>query len=205
MKDFDYQHWLSKASRHARRANEAADLLHDALLDAIRAQRTDFARDDNRRGFAGVLRNRAAMTARGAARRHKRETAAATSLRGGDGSPPKPVPSDTFIRALPRSARSVATLLVSGMSKRDILAALNISDTSFRQRMTTIRKSWRKLPESQHDAADDGENVIDPDLALGLMRRALLRHVRQLGGVGTHDPDGHLIVLETPARSGKSK
>jgi hypothetical protein len=29
----------------------------------------------------------------------------------------------------------------------------------------------------------------------------LLRHVRQLGGVGTHDPDGHLIVLET----GKSK
>jgi RNA polymerase sigma-70 factor (ECF subfamily) len=203
VKDFDYQHWLKAASRQARRANEAADLLHDALLDAIRAGQIDFAREENRRWFSGVLRNRAAMTARSATRRRKRETTATASLVGHRSRAKLAAPSDAFIRSLPPSARSVATLVASGMSKRDILSALHLTDTGFRQRMTTIRRAWRKLPEADQQAAEEGKEM-DSDLALGLMRRALLRHVRQLGGVGTHDPDGHLIVLAMPPPSRKS-
>src|SRR4051812_35134484 len=105
------------AARFSRRTAEAADLLHDALLDAIRAKRTDFSLDDTRRWFAGVLRNRAAMAARTAARRRRREAVP----RSGDAeeaqefSPPR-----GFVESLPPSARSLATLVVAGLSKREI-------------------------------------------------------------------------------------
>jgi RNA polymerase sigma-70 factor (ECF subfamily) len=192
--DFDYQHWLAAARRWTRRRSEAADLLHDALIEAIRAQRTDFAREPNRRWFSGVLRNLAAMTARSAARRKRRETIVAGTKPASRDRSPKP--SESFLYTLPPSARRVATLVVSGMDKREIIAALHLTDTSFRQRLTTIRKAWSDFTEAQAHA-DDADAPVDSDRALGLMRRALLRHVRQLGGVGTHDPDGHLIVLET--------
>ena len=197
MKGFDYPHWLATAARHTRRRAEAADLLHDALIDAIRADRTDFTAEDNRRWFAGVLRNRAAMTARTAARRRRREIARSDHVTGAGHFEP---PSD-FLAALPASARSVATLVVSGMTRPEITAALRLTDTSFRQRLTTIRRAWERLPATVRDDSfvlNDPErgNAADAgNLDLGLIRRALLVHVKQLGGIGTHDPDGHLIVL----------
>jgi RNA polymerase sigma-70 factor (ECF subfamily) len=111
----------------------------------------------------------------------------------------KLVPPRTFIDSLPAAARRVATLVVSGMNKHEITSALRLSETSFRQRLTTIRKAWRKAQayeddsESHLEASNPGAG--DADLDVGLIRRALLTHVRRLGGVGTHDPDGHLIVL----------
>jgi RNA polymerase sigma-70 factor (ECF subfamily) len=187
LKDFDYEWWLKAATHRSRRPSDAADLLHDALLDAIRADRTDFGRPETRRWFSGVLRNRAAMAARSAVRRRNRES----SLRSHDRQS-FARPSCMFIESLPAAARRVATLVVAGMTKPEILAILNLTDTSFRQRLATIRKAWQLVPGERDDIR------IDPDnLDLGLMRRALLRHVRALGGVGAHDPDGHLFILDS--------
>ena len=201
--DFDYPRWLAIAARHARRSAEAADLLHDALIDAIRAQRTDFSREENRRWFTGVLRNRGAMAARSAARRRGRETTVAQTRSSSNPRAISRMPTDTFLSSLPPSARRVATLVASGMAKQEIVQALRLTDTSFRQRLTTIRRAWKKLPDVT-EKEKDLDSPVDPDRALGLMRRALLRHVRQSGGIGTHDPDGHLIAFEIPARPRKS-
>lgn len=62
------------ARRHARRAEEADDLLQSALLIALESGRADLSAPDNRRWLAGVIRNRALMDARSIARRHRRET-----------------------------------------------------------------------------------------------------------------------------------
>ena len=69
-----YSDLLRLARRHTRRAEEAQDLLQDALLDAVAAGRADLSQSANRRWLIGVIRNRAALAARGAARRTRRET-----------------------------------------------------------------------------------------------------------------------------------
>jgi RNA polymerase sigma-70 factor (ECF subfamily) len=194
---FDYEHWLSVAKRAAHRASEAPDLLHDALLEALRTGRTDFADRANQRWFAGVLRNRAAMDARTAVRRMGRERNRVRDRAEQVAS----VPSELFIDTLPPAARRVAVLIIAGLNRDEIMAALQIAPTAFRQRLTTIRRAWKELPASRRAALsiDAGGRVNGLDL--GLLRRALLANVRRFGGVGTHDPDGHLIVLShSPSR-----
>lgn len=193
---FDYQHWLTVASRHARRASDAADLLQDSILEALRAERTDFSTDSTKRWFAGVIRNRAAMQARGSGRRKRRETIVATRDRPTATS--TPIPSASFVESLPASARRVAVFVVAGLNREEIIAALKIAPTAFRQRLTTIRRAWLKLPKPERDRLLIDAPIHTNGIDLGLLRRALLENVRRLGGVGTHDPDGHLIVLSEP-------
>ncbi|MGH7179302.1 MAG: RNA polymerase sigma factor [Tepidisphaeraceae bacterium] len=195
MTGFDYLHWLAAASRHTRVRSDAPDLLHDAILVAIRANRTDFHNEGTRRWFSGVLRNTAAMTAREAGRRRNRERLAPRPEESRDTLSP-PV---GFLDTLAPSARRVATLALGGMNRVEIMAALRLTGTAFRQRLTTIRRAWRKQCPSEPLQ----EPARDPELELGLVRQALIGHVRRLGGIGTHDPDGHLIVLEnlTPSQS----
>jgi DNA-directed RNA polymerase specialized sigma24 family protein len=215
--NFDYDHWLAVAARHARRRQEATDLLHDSLIDAIRADRVDFNDESTQRWFAGVLRNRAAMTARSAARRTKREQ----SLTPRD--TPEDQPSDAlapppdFLASLPRAARGVADLALAGLRREEIVAALGIADTAFRQRLTSIRKAWDRFTRDHPDAADAPDAPLHPrpdaEFELGLIRRALLAAVRHraqsdgtgAGAIGVHDPDGHLIVIgRSPASQSRA-
>lgn len=192
---FDYQHWLTVAGRHSRLASEAADLLQDSLLEALRARRTDFADEATQRWFTGVIRNRAAMQARGEGRRKRRETIVRQRDRA---TTSRSVPSQSFVETLPPSARRVAVLVIAGLNRHEIIAALKIAPTAFRQRLTTIRRAWLKLPPSERaQLSIDAPHPLN-GIELGLLRRALLANVRRLGGVGTHDPDGHLIVLSEP-------
>ena len=193
-----YNTWLSVARRHSRVADEAEDLLQDALLIAVRAGRVDLDDESNRRWLTGVVRNQAAMRARSAVRRRQRETAAAPE----PSVEPEPVTgawADLGLDALPRSARSVLALALHGQTRDEICRTLELSSTAFRQRLVAVRRSLGRLPDDlqrealavayarQHSRADD--------VALGLMRRALLARLRVAPGLGTHDPDGHLIVL----------
>jgi RNA polymerase sigma-70 factor (ECF subfamily) len=193
---FEYEHWLATARRCARRQDEAADLLHDSLIEAIRVGRTDFANESNRRWFTGVLKNRAKVDARSASRRTRREQARATRdhvVTEGT-TPPK-----EFIESLPRSARAVAVLALSGMRREEIVSALNLAPTAFRQRLSTIRCAWENLPDDQRPSIFEDAPTHprpDPEFELGLIRRALLAAVKWSQGLGVHDPDGHLIVID---------
>jgi RNA polymerase sigma-70 factor (ECF subfamily) len=207
----EYNHWLAVAARFARRRGEAEDLLHDSLLAAVQARRTNLDDPQTRAWFAGLVRNKAAMTARTAGRRRKREAAV---LPPAEEPPPQPAlaaaDEGTYqaIRSLPASARIVAILALHGLTRQEIAYVLDLAPEALRQRLTTLRKRWCALSEdAREDALDRAQRqrTVGQELECGLIRRALLAFLREQPGVGTHDPDGHLIIFERPARSAKSR
>jgi RNA polymerase sigma-70 factor (ECF subfamily) len=204
----DYNHWLGVAARCSKRRGEAEDLLHESLLAAVQAHRTDLTREQNRAWLAGTIRNQAMMAARSAGRRKRRESAAAAP----EEQAPKPAlagaaDDGTFdqIRALPAAARVVAILALHGLRRDEISYVLDLSPEALRQRLTTLRKRWGDLSD---DARDDAlgraharRRTLGQELESGLIRRALLAFLLEQPGLGTHDPDGHLIVFDTRSRS----
>ncbi len=194
-----YADWLAVARRHSRVASEAEDLLHDALIAAADADRLDLADERHRRWLTGTLRNLAAFRARSAVRRKQREAAQAPPE---DATPPAPLlgAEGSLARSgLPRSARSVLALALHGLRRDEICAILGLSDAAFRQRLVTLRRGLDRLPETSRQEAlalaYARRQSRGDDLALGLIRRALLARSATAPGLGTHDPDGHLLVL----------
>jgi RNA polymerase sigma-70 factor (ECF subfamily) len=138
------------------------------------------------------------MTARSAARRKARE--AAHSL-------VEPIASNNgdsdallaLIRQLPRSARIVATLALHGMTREEIAYVLDLSPTALRQRLTTIRRTCKDRSDSI--SSIDSSMTMGQELETGVLRRSLLAVVQRQAGLGIHDPDGHLIVIERDSTS----
>lgn len=203
---------LAEARRHARLASEAEDLLQDALLEAVRAGRADVTQAVNYRWVAGTLRNLGAMQARSAVRRRLREeqwSGDPSVGRGGSpeallcGRTPEAWRRHPALEGLPPSLREVALLALGGHDRREIGWLLGLSDTALRQRISTLRKRLgaQQGDESPGRPARPGGRSPEPldDLPLGLIRRALLPVARATGVAGTHDPDGHPILLGRPA------
>jgi DNA-directed RNA polymerase specialized sigma24 family protein len=199
-----YSRLRSEARRHARKAQDADDLVQDALLIALQNGRDGH---DDPAWLSGVLRNQAAMQARSAIRRRRRETAvaeheASPGLEGGtQHEPPSAI---VLLERLPPAARRVAVLALHGLNADEVRWILAISPTAFRQRLTSIRKTIGALPPSQRAEALALAYVRDParsvELQFGLIRRALKAALGGADGIGTHDADGHLIVVRTAAR-----
>ncbi len=192
-----YRRLRSEARRHARKAQDADDLVQDALLIALENGRDDPA------WLSGVLRNQAAMQARSAIRRRRRETVVSVDEIAPE--PQRDPPSATaLLRRLPPAARRVAVLALHGLSAEEIRWILGLSAAAFRQRLTSIRKTIGEMSPSQRAEAMALAYVRDParevDLQFGLIRRALMAALRGADGIGTHDADGHLIVVRAAAR-----
>lgn len=190
-----YRSLLARARRLSRRAADADDLLQDALLAGIEAGRDDAA------WLEGVLKNLAAMTARGEGRRRRREAgwaAAENPVATEACADPGPA-RDDLLRRLPPAARRVAVLALHGLSAEEIRWILGLADTAFRQRLTRIRKTLGELPPQQRAEAQALAYVRDParasDLQFGLVRRSLKAALAGRPGLGTHDADGHLVVI----------
>ncbi len=199
----EYDHWLAVARRHTHRADEAADLLHNALIAAMRAGRRDFASAATAAWFTGVIRNLAKMDARSAVRRKSREA--------NHPPPAEAVASSTdevqawmnAVAALPTGARTVAVLALHGLDRKEIAHVLRLTDASLRQRLTSIRKAMHLIDASAlPQAVPNLRSTFGTQLELGLLRRSLLAILQHEGDIGTHDPDGHLIVL---TRAGSQK
>ena len=77
------------------------------------------------------------------------------------------------------------------------------------QRLTTLRRKWADVSNDLQDYAierlQSRRRTIGQELELGTMRRALLALVRDVDGVGTHDPDGHLLVFESRGRERRQR
>ena len=198
-----YRRLRTEARRHARKPADADDLLQDALLIALENGRDDPG------WLSGVIRHRAAMQARSAIRRRRREAA----IDGGDvvdDAQRVPPSASTLLERLPPGARRVAVLALHGLNAEEIRWILGLSATAFRQRLTSIRKTLAALAPAQRAEAMALAYVRDParsvDLQFGLVRRTLiaaLRGTRRIAadGIGTHDADGHLLVLRGHAHT----
>lgn len=193
-----YRHLRAEARRHARRAQDADDLVQDALLIALTQ-----GREDDPAWIAGVLRNQAAMQARSAIRRRRREGAVMVDDVAIEAAR-EPPSAETLLSQLPPSARRVAVLALHGLNAEEIRWVLGIAETAFRQRLTRIRKALGTLPPAQRAEAMALAYVRDParsaDLQFGLVRRALKAALQGRAGIGTHDADGHLIVVRGVVR-----
>lgn len=188
-----YRTLRRRARQLSRRAADAEDLLQDALLAALEAGRDDPAWLD------GVMRRQAALAGRTAARRRAREQRQEL--------PPSPGPDDVgetprpqlLLRSLPPSARRVAVLALHGLDLVEIQWLLAIAPTALRQRISRIRRALGELPPALRADALALAYVRDParaaDLQFGLVRRALKAALAGKDGLGTHDADGHLLVI----------
>lgn len=188
-----YRRLRAEARRHARRAADADDLVQDALLIAL-----EQGRSDDPAWLAGVICNQAAMQARSAIRRRRREAAVAEDDVAPTHEETQPS-AGALLERLPPAARRVAVLALHGLNAEEIRWVLGIGAAAFRQRLTSIRKVMGALPPSQRAEALALAYVRDPartvDLQFGLIRRALKAALGGTDGIGTHDADGHLIVL----------
>ncbi len=195
---------LSTARRLSRREADAEDLVQEVLLAAWRAGRADPP------WLFGALRRQAALQARSAARLRRRETAA---TEGAGEAAPEPAPAPPakpgWLHRLPPASRRVAVLALHGLAAEEIRWLLGITPAAFRQRLAGIRRALATLAPEQRAESLALARVRDParaaDLQFGLVRRALRAAMRG-GGLGTHDGDGHLLVLNgrahVPARGG---
>ncbi|WP_296282753.1 sigma-70 family RNA polymerase sigma factor [Pseudoxanthomonas sp.] len=204
----DYRALRAQALRLCRRAHEADDLVQEALLAGLLAGRHDLP------WLSGVVRHQAAMAARAAGRRRRRE-AEAGLLAGSEESPsPHALTSNSnacppWLAALPPSARRLAILALHGLSADEIRWILRIEPTAFRQRLTRIRKALAaQSPAARAESialAHQRDPARSVDLAFGLARRALKAAMQAGEGLGTHDPDGHLILIDAGAHTSPSR
>ncbi len=201
----NYYNWLTIAQKFSRTQNDAEDLLQDCLLIAFKADKMDFSIEKNRKWFTGVLRNQAAMTARSEGRRKAREEKTATPVETVSSAETETTPSTQaevqLLIELPPSARVTLKLILAGLNRDEVCSLLKISSSALRQRLAVIRKALKKLPEDlQREAlalAYQRKAERADDLAFGLIRRALHRVLKEGAGVGAHDPDGHLFIINS--------
>ena len=194
-----YRQLYAQARRLARSAEDAEDLVQDTLLAALVAGRDDPA------WLCGVLRNQAALAARAAVRRRRRE-----ALHAGPHEPVTAIESTRtdptpLLAQLPPAARRLAVLLLHGLDGEEIRWILGIAATAFRQRLTRIRKALAELsPALQEELRTLAGRHDRPgllELETGLVRRALKAALGAGAGLGTHDPDGHLVIVNGSAHT----
>jgi RNA polymerase sigma-70 factor (ECF subfamily) len=190
MRPQHYSRLKAVAMRWSRRADEADDLVQDALLEAVRQGR-DLSRPQDLRWAAGIVRNRARMAARGAGRRYRRETAW-QSLSPEARETDEPADTTAILDGLPRSLKAVAVLALSGHNRREIAYLLDLPDTALRQRVSALRRTLKQ----KGVAMPAGFPGLNLDLAYGQIRDCLLPELIRQGGIfAAHDPDGHLFVV----------
>lgn len=173
------------ARRVSRRADEADDLVQEALLVALESGRTNLASPETRRWLAGVIRNRAAFDARTSVRRRRRETGWSEAQPAAAIRTEAPAPE---LAHLSPALRVTALLALSGHTRQEIGWLLKLSDAALRQRISQLKRALDATPTP--DASPSGP------LAFGRIRRALLGPTRRSEAfLASHDPDGHLFVV----------
>jgi RNA polymerase sigma-70 factor (ECF subfamily) len=101
---------------------------------------------------------------------------------------------------LTEGTRRVAVLALYGLNAREIQYVLALQPPAFRQRLSALRRALGSLPEPLRREAlalaySQPRRAGETRLDFGLIRRALLHHLRGGDGIGTHDPDGHLLAI----------
>lgn len=188
---------MLRIARRYGRAQDADDLLQEALIEAVRQGRSGFTTPEDRTWLLGVIRNKAKMAARGRFRRTQREGRWLAEH------PPVDEPGGAdradVLAGLPPSLRAVAALALAGQTRREIAYLLRLSDTALRQRLTALRRALA----ARGAVMPAGLPGLGGSLDYGRIRDALVPMLRRQGGmIAAHDPDGHLFVIRRSQKAG---
>jgi DNA-directed RNA polymerase specialized sigma24 family protein len=186
------------ASRRARTADEADDLVQDTLAAALEEGRDI----DGPRFFAwasGVLKRRALFLARTAVRRRRRDTnfAVEAAVEAAQPFAPERRLPRQFTDSLPASVRTIALLVNAGLSRAEIASVLGISDLALRQRISWLRRAWRR--SGAHPDFAEPQQLLPCGLARRSLKATLVRLPAARSAVA--DPDGHEIYLSVAHNS----
>jgi DNA-directed RNA polymerase specialized sigma24 family protein len=194
-----YRRWLDGARRFAG-AQDAGDLAHDVLLASLERGIGDWDQPQRRAWMVGALRRHSAFVARGASRRRVRERSLVPledDLASQDWSL-----SPTWVASLPPSTRRLAALLSADLEREELAYLLGTTPEALRQRFTQLRRLIGAAGEAVVRASERPR----PNFALGVFRAPLILATRRapLRTIGTHDPDGHLLLFSEvgPSRFG---
>jgi len=187
-----YDECLRVAASCARDRSEAGDLVQAVLLRAIERGVLDLDAPERRAWLRGALRRHAAFEARLAARRRTRET----GWLGARVAVPVARPwqfSSEFLARLQPSVRVLAALASADLNADEIRSLLRLSGTAFRKRLSLLRRLVR-------EASDAGLTVVrtrGTAYALGPARAGVIESLRRRphAVLGSHDPDGHLLIF----------
>lgn len=196
----DHDHWLRIARKYTRAGIDAADVLQEACLAAMKAGRTDLSTPQNQRYFRGILRKTAWSMMRADTRRKRHEQAQPLEKEAA----PAPEAGPPDLSVLLPSLQGVANLVLANLDRDEIRSALGITDDALRRRLADLRRYIEKhsLTYETFEAAAHANAQLAPE-DVGLIRRALLQWVGRTGqgAIGTVDPDGHLIAISQKLKS----
>lgn len=179
------------ARRHTRDGGAVDDLVQEALIAALVAGQTDFQSPETLRWLAGTLRNRARMATRGAVRSRGRD---ARWQAAADPVAPETIQADVadLLSGLSPALRTLAALVLSGHSRREIAHLLDLRDAALRQRISALRRHMR----TRGLVVPAEMSGLSLDLAYGRIRAMLQSALARHGGhLASHDPDGHLFIV----------
>lgn len=198
--------WLRVARKYARPGIDAADVLQEACVAAMKANRTDLSTPQNQRYFRGILRKTAwaMMRADTRRKRHEQLLPPAESAPRAEG-PRRDEQTAPDLSNLPTSLQAVANLILVNLDRDEIRAALAISDDALRRRLADLRRHIEKHSfEAEAFISAARANAEREPSDIGLVRQALKNWLafsqNRENAVGTIDPDGHLLAI-----SGKSE
>jgi DNA-directed RNA polymerase specialized sigma24 family protein len=188
-----YDECVRLASRCVRDRADARDLVQTVFLQALERGVSELAAPERRAWLRGALRRRAAFEARLAGRRRRRERSWGGTRNTAE---PAPTPwqfSPEFLAQLQPSVRVLATLASADLNPDEIRAVLRLPGTAFRKRLSVLRRFVQQ-------ASDAGLSVVATRgavYALGPARGSVIESLRRRpqAVVGSHDPDGHLLIF----------
>jgi len=193
-----YDECLRVAARCSRDRADAGDLVQTVFLQALERGISALDAPDRRAWLRGALHRRAAFEARVAGRRRRRESRWGDAR---DSADPSPAPwqfSAEFLAQLQPSVRALAALASADLNPDEIRSVLRLSGTAFRKRLSLLRRFVR-------DASEAGLGIVvtrNTVYALGPARASVIESLRRRpqSVLGTHDPDGHplIIAVHTP-------
>lgn len=195
-----YDECLRVASRCARDRSDAADLVQTVFVQALERGVSELDAPDRRAWLRGALRRRAAFEARVAGRRRRRESRW-DDARGS--AEPTSAPwqfSAEFLGQLQPSVRALAALASADLNPDEIRSVLRLSGTAFRKRLSMLRRFVREATEAGLGVVVTRNTVY----ALGPARTSVIESLRRSpqAVLGSHDPDGHLLIIAVhPSKS----
>jgi RNA polymerase sigma-70 factor (ECF subfamily) len=189
-----YEECVRAAAASSRSAQQARDLAHSVLLDALARGSAELSTLEPRAFLRGAVRKRAAFEARTEARRRAREASwseAQGAAPRGEQEPWRFSPE--LLERLSPALRVLAALASAELEPREIRSVLRLSDTAFRKRLSELRRAVA-------EAAAAGIAVVcRPPAAysLGAARAELLMSLKNhpTWAVASHDPDGHPLIF----------